>query len=94
MNEAQADGQLTWKNYSVLEHDPAIDPNTTVGKKKLQEILDNQIKPASKIIILAGMYAAHSDWIIHETNTSVLQKKYIVGVKPKCPSYGCKLRFA
>lgn len=82
LNEAQDEGTLTWKNYSVPEHDPLIDPNTTAGKTKLKEMLKNQISPASKVIILAGMYAAHSEWIDYEIDTSVDYDKYIIGVKP------------
>lgn len=82
INEAQDEGKLKWKNYSVPEHDPLIDPNTTVGKNKLKGMIDNQIKPASIVIILAGMYAAHSDWIDYEVDTAVSYSKYIIGVKP------------
>ncbi|WP_306542746.1 TIR domain-containing protein [Anaerotignum sp.] len=82
LNEAQEEGLLTWKNYSVPEHDPKIDPNTTVGKSKLKEALKNQISPASKIIVLAGMYASYSDWIDFEISTAISQNKYIIGVKP------------
>lgn len=70
LNEAQDEGKLTWKNYSVPSHDPLIDPNTTVGKNKLKSELKEQISPASKVIILAGMYAAYSDWIDFEIDTA------------------------
>lgn len=82
LNEAKKAGELTWYNYSVPSHDPAIDPNTTIGKNKLKEILSNQIKPASKVLVLSGMYAAHSDWIEYEINKSVDMGKYIIGIKP------------
>ena len=42
LDEAQAEGQLTWSNYSVPAHDPKIDPKTTVGKNKLKEELKKQ----------------------------------------------------
>lgn len=82
LDEAQKEGKLTWSNYSVPEHDPLIDPNTTVGKNKLKESLKAQIKPASIVIILAGMYATYSDWIDYEIDTAVDMDKYIIGVKP------------
>lgn len=82
LDEAQSEGKFNWKNYSVPEHDPLIDPNTTVGKRKLQAELEGQIKPASIVIILAGMYATHSDWIDFEIDTAVSYNKYIIGVKP------------
>lgn len=82
LNEAQNDGLFNWKNYSVPEHDPLIDPNTTVGKNKLKEALKGQISPASKVIVLAGMYVAYSDWIDFEIDTAVVYNKYIIGVEP------------
>ena len=82
LDEAQAEGKFRWKNYSVPEHDPLIDPNSSVGKTKLKSELNEQIRPASKVIILAGMYAAYSDWIDYELTTAVYMDKYIIGVKP------------
>jgi hypothetical protein len=82
LNEAQAEGKFNWKNYSVPEHDPAIDPNTEVGKKQLKAALEAQIKPTSIVIILAGMYVAHSEWIDYEIDTAKSYGKYIIGVKP------------
>jgi hypothetical protein len=82
LNEAQNDDELTWSNYSVPEHDPLIDPDTTVGKKKLKEMLKNQISPTSLVIVISGMYVAYSDWIDFEIDTSVSYSKYIIGLKP------------
>lgn len=82
LNEAQDAGLLAWKNYSVPQHDPLIDSNTIVGKNKLKELLKGQIAPSSKVIILAGMYAAYSDWIDYEIDTAASYGKYIIGVKP------------
>lgn len=82
LNEAQNEGKFLWKNYSVPEHDPLVDPDTTIGKKKLKSELKGQIQPVSKVIILAGMYATYSDWIEFEIDTAVDYNKYIIGVKP------------
>ena len=83
LNEAQQEGLLTWKNYSVPEHDPLIDPNTTVGKNTLKNMLKEQIRPASKVLVLSGMYADYSDWIDFEIGTALDYSKYIIGVKPR-----------
>ena len=82
LNEAQEEGILRWKNYSVPEHDPLIDPNTVVGKNKLKEMLKNQISPAARVIILSGMYVAYSEWISYEIDTAVNYNKYIIGARP------------
>lgn len=82
LNEAQNEGTLTWKNYSVPQHDPLIDPDTPVGKTKLKSMLKGQISPTSKVIVISGMYAAYSEWIDFEIDTSVEYSKYIIGLKP------------
>lgn len=82
LDEAEQDGILNWKNYSVPQHDPLIDPNTQVGKNTLKNMLANQIKPASIVIILSGMYYSYSDWIQYELDTATDYNKYIIAVKP------------
>lgn len=67
-----------WKNYSVPSHD-ACSQSSTTG---LKTCLTNQINPAQGIIILAGMYASHSDWIDYEIDEALRMKKTIIGVKP------------
>lgn len=82
LNEAQAEGKLKWKNYSVPEHDPLIDPNSSTGKTKLKNELKDQIRPASVVLVLAGMYVSYSDWIDFEIDTAVDYNKYIIGIDP------------
>ena len=67
-----------WKNCSVPNHDSL--PDTT--KKGLMEAITRQIKPAQAVVILAGMYATHSDWIEYEIAEAQRMDKSIVGVKP------------
>lgn len=78
LNEAQSEGRLTWKNYSVPQHDP-LDANKT---EKLKSALDAQIKPTSIVIIISGMYATYSTWIDYEINRSVSYGKKIIGLRP------------
>ncbi len=82
INEAQDEGKLNWKNYSVPKHNPLLDPDDDNDKQKLKNELDEQIRPVSLVIVLAGMYATYSDWIDYEINTAVSYNKYIIGVKP------------
>ena len=82
LNEAQEKGLLCWKNYSVPQHDPLIKPDEEAGKNKLKEMLKNQISPASKVIVISGMYAAYSEWIDFEIDTSVSYGKYMIGLRP------------
>lgn len=82
LDEAKNEGTLNWKNYSVPEHDPLIDPNSSAGKTTLKNELKNQIKPASVVLVLAGMYVSYSDWIDFEIDTAVNSNKYIIGIEP------------
>ncbi len=82
LNEAQSKCEFNWKNYSVLEDDGLIDQNALISKKKLKEMIDEQIKPASIVIILSEMYETHSEWIDYEIDTAISYNKYIIGIKP------------
>jgi hypothetical protein len=74
---------FTFRNYSVPEHDPLIDPNTKVGRGKLEDLIDNQIRPVHCVLILSGMYASHSDWVLREIELGKAYKKPIIGIVPR-----------
>ena len=63
-------------------HDPLIKPNTRVGKRKLTEMLDKQVRPVNCFILLGGMYAAHSEWITKEIAIAQQYGKPIIGIYP------------
>jgi len=67
-----------WENYSVPEHD-AIDSTTD---KELEKALRNQIRPTNHVLILAGMYVAHSHWIQTEIDIAQEMSKPIIGIRP------------
>lgn len=69
---------FSWKNCSVPNHDGLTD-TTLSGLKKG---LTRQINPAQGVIILAGMYAAHSGWIDYEIGEALRMEKTIIGVRP------------
>ena len=79
LNEAN---NFQWRNYSVPEHDPVIDPNTDVGKRKLTLELDQQIKPVNCFLIMAGMYANYKYWIQKEVEMAQSYGKPIIGLIP------------
>lgn len=74
-NEAS---NFSWKNCSV----PSTDALPDKTSKGLSEGMTRQISPAQGIIIVAGMYAAYSDWIDYEINEALRMKKTIIGVRP------------
>lgn len=67
-----------YANYSVPEHDP-VEAN---NNRKLAEELRQQIRPVEVVIILGGMYVAHSNWIQFEIDFAQSLGKPILGVKP------------
>jgi hypothetical protein len=67
-----------WSNCSVPS-DAALPDKTTKG---LKAALTRQINPSQVVVILAGMYAAHSDWIDYEIDEAIRMGKAIVGVRP------------
>ena len=71
-----------WRNYSSPEHDPAIDPDTWVGRRTLLRELANQIRPASCVLILSGLYVSYSYWIQREIDLAIDFGKPIIGVRP------------
>lgn len=71
-----------WRNYSAPQHDPVLDPDDPADRKTLLEALRRQIKPVNCVLILSGMYVAHSYWIQKEIDMAMEYDKPIIGVKP------------
>lgn len=67
-----------WRNLSV----PRQDPLHVNSASALEQDLRDQIQPASVVVILAGMYVAHSRWIQKEIDIAVGTGKPILGIRP------------
>lgn len=67
-----------WSNYSV-PIDKAFDK---MSKSELQAQLSYQINPTQCVVVLAGMYAHHSDWIGYEIAYAKALGKPILGIIP------------
>ncbi len=67
-----------WRNYSVPEHDP-LEARSSRG---LAAALDRQIRPANLVIVLAGMYVNHREWLLAEIEMAQAYQKPILGVVP------------
>ena len=70
---------IVYHNYSVPEHDPLDAGNTS----KLKSALTEQMKHANIVIIIAGLYTNHSDWIKYEIDESKRMNKKIIAIKPR-----------
>lgn len=68
-----------YTNYSVPEEDE-IDADT--DEELEEELREGQIKPASVVIVLAGLYSSYSDWIGREIRIAEEEDKAILGVEP------------
>jgi len=66
-----------WRNYSVPRHDPLA------GGAQLSEQLRNQVRPVNAVLILAGMYVNHREWIQHEIDLAKSYTKPLIGVFPR-----------
>ncbi|HBX48427.1 MAG TPA: nuclease [Clostridiaceae bacterium] len=69
---------FNFKNFSVPEHD-RLDTTTA---KELRDALHNQIRPTHVVLILAGMYVNHRQWIQEEINIAKSLSKPIIAIKP------------
>ena len=67
---------FSWQNLSVPEHEP-LDTDDM-----LQKNLRDQIRPADVLLVLAGMYSAHSEWMDWEMAFARRIGKAIIGIKP------------
>lgn len=73
-----AANNFLWYNYSVPEHDPLSGGSNA----KLATEIDKQIRPVNAVLILAGMYVNHSDWIQREIELALSYAKPVIGIKP------------
>lgn len=69
---------FSWKNCSIPSTN-ALPDNTTNG---LAQGITRQINPAQGVLIIAGMYAAHSGWIDYEISEARRLGKIIIGIRP------------
>ncbi len=71
-----------FKNYSVPRNDPI---HTNGTDKELSEAIFRKIKPCSRVLILAGVYASYSKWIgkeIEIAKNSFAVQKRIIAIQP------------
>lgn len=69
---------FSWSNCSVPSTN-ALPDKTSAG---LSRGMTRQINPSQVVLILGGMYAAHSAWIEYEINEAKRLNKTIIGIKP------------
>jgi hypothetical protein len=78
VNWFNEEANFIWSNCSVPTTDPLPD-KTSAG---LSRGMTRQISPSQVVIILAGMYSAHSEWIEYEIQEAKRMGKTIIAIKP------------
>ncbi|MFC7130556.1 TIR domain-containing protein [Haloferax chudinovii] len=72
------DDRLEWHNFSIPEDDPL----EFEDRNDLRQKLYQQVRQANVIIVIAGMYVSHSEWIEEEIEMAEHFDKPIIGVRP------------
>ena len=67
-----------YKNYSVPKDDPI---HNAESAKELKEAIKAQMRPASCVLILAGVYASYSKWINIEIELAKELGKNIIAIE-------------
>ena len=68
-----------WSNYSVPKDDPIHNaPNTRLLKLAIEQ----QMRPANCVLILAGVYSTYSKWINFEIEAAKGMGKPIIAIEP------------
>lgn len=73
---------FVWRNHSVPRTRPVVSPGLAVARSRLVSELRDQIRPTHIVLVVAGMYAAHREWIQTELDIATDWNKPIVGLVP------------
>ena len=73
---------ITWRNFSLPWHDPAMNANTEVGGRFIRDFLESQIIPVHGVVLLTGVYAINSArrWFDMEVEMARKHNKPLIGI--------------
>jgi len=73
---------VTWRNFSLPWHDPAMNANTDVGGRFIRDFLETQIIPVHAVVLLTGVYSIVSArrWFDLEVEMARKHNKPLIGV--------------
>ncbi len=72
-----------WINYSVPENKPILTPDECGDDDLLLAKLAEQIRQASCVLVISGMYVNHKRWMQAEIDVASQYNKPIIGIKPR-----------
>lgn len=79
MNLLRNHSSFEFRDYSVPKDDPI---NHCPYDWQLKVAIENQIRPASCVLILAGVYSTYSKWINIEIEIAKKLGKRIIAIEP------------
>lgn len=79
INLLDSDPGFYYRNYSVPKDDPI---HNAPDDRALRAAIKNQMRPASCVLILAGVYSTYSKWIRIETQLAHELGKTVIAVEP------------
>lgn len=83
INLLNSSSSLSWRNHSVPTYRPLVPAGQTLSRAKLLDELRDQIRGTHAVVVIGGMYVAHSDWIQAEIDIAVAWGKPIIGLRPR-----------
>ena len=69
-------------NWSAPSDKPLIPPGTHASDQSVRAKIQDKMKMADCILVLGGMYAAHSDWMQAEIDIAAVLPRPLIGVRP------------
>jgi antiphage defense system Thoeris ThsB-like protein len=74
---------ISWSDSSIPQTNPIMpNPMLKHSNRRLVKELDQRIQASDCILVLSGMYCAHSEWIQSEIEAAQEYAKPIIGVLP------------
>jgi len=68
-----------WQNFSV----PADHPIHAGSTRRIWQELNERVRHTHAVLMLAGIYASHSDWMKEEVEMARSYGKPIIGIRPR-----------
>lgn len=71
-----------YRDYSSPNDKPMFHPDERVYHSRLEEAIENNIRPVNIVLVIAGMYYNYKKWIQFEVDTALRFKKPIIAIMP------------
>ena len=72
---------FSWLNHGAPGTHPAVDPQAEIVGPAVMKAFEDQMRPVHCVVIIAGMYAQHRDWIRSEMRVAKQLDKHMIAVR-------------